>query len=357
MNSQVNIDEIDAKILTTLLRESRTTFTEIARECKISVAAVRMRYKHLWKTGIINGDIMLVNPRSLGYEYVSVIGVITAIENAEKTAEFLKSKLSIPSLMRPFGKYSVSVQLPFRNMEELSKVQRDLEANPLVKSVDVMLWTDSIIVEYPENLMIKPLIHRMDHQPMPIKESETLIDETDRKIAKILSHKSRTPFRKIAEQLSISTKSVIERYKKLRGNVLTLSSITVDLSKLGYAAGAFLIIKLTNKSKMPEVVAELLKVPNLIALVRYIGAYDLFAHVVFEDFQAYFKMTDEIRRIKHVDKIDIYVVPNFPSWPPNFFAFLLDSEITTPKTTIASCRPSPNVMVSSTDQLNHGMKP
>ncbi len=357
MDKKVDIDETDAKILTALLRESRTTFTEIARECKISVAAIRMRYKRLWKAGIIKGEVMLVNPRSLGYEYIAVIGVTTSVKNEEITAEFLKNKLSITSLMRPFGKYNISVQLPFRTMEELSQVQRDLEANPLVKSVDVILWTDSLIVEHPENLVVKPLTRKIAYEPIAVKKSDAVIDETDRKIARILAHESRTPFRKIAAELGISTKSVIERYKKLRGNVLTLSSIAVDLTKLGYPAGAFLIIKLANKSKMPEVVDELLKVPNLIALVRYIGAYDLFAHVVFEDFENYFKMTREVKRIKNIDRLDIYLVPNFPAWPPNFFTFLLDSEITAQKPTIAPCRHSPKVMVSSTDQLNHNMKP
>jgi len=51
----VKIDEIDAKILKILLSESRTSFTAIAEECKITVTAVRMRYKRLWRDGVING--------------------------------------------------------------------------------------------------------------------------------------------------------------------------------------------------------------------------------------------------------------------------------------------------------------
>jgi DNA-binding Lrp family transcriptional regulator len=81
-----------------------------------------------------------------------------------------------------------------------------------------------------------------------LKETRTSFTE----IAKILSQNSRAQFKKIAEQLNISTKTVINRYKRLRGHVLTLSTITVDLKKLGYNAIATLFMKAVNKSKILE---------------------------------------------------------------------------------------------------------
>ena len=47
LGSSTKIDQIDARIIKILLAESRTSFTDIAKECEISVSAVRMRYKHL----------------------------------------------------------------------------------------------------------------------------------------------------------------------------------------------------------------------------------------------------------------------------------------------------------------------
>jgi DNA-binding Lrp family transcriptional regulator len=51
MAHKVKIDETDAKILKIILLESRTSFTDIAAVCKITVTAVRMYYKRLWKEG------------------------------------------------------------------------------------------------------------------------------------------------------------------------------------------------------------------------------------------------------------------------------------------------------------------
>jgi DNA-binding Lrp family transcriptional regulator len=323
MPHKTDIDEIDAKILKTLLNESRTSFTEIAKDCKISVPAVRMRFKHLWKTGIINGETMLVNPHSLGYEYIAHIGITTTREDEGIVTEFLESKPYVPSVLRDFGKYNLTIQVALHNIGELSKIQRELEAHPLIKHVDSFIWDHDIVIEHPENLIIKPFSSKIEPKHIAVKEAEIKMDETDKKIAKILTQKSRTPFRQIAQQLGISTKNVIERYRKLRENVLTLSAITVDLNKLGYAGGVFVFMKLANKSMRPEVVTELLRIPNLIALFEYIGIYDLFAHVVLEDFQDYFKMADSLKRIEDIDQLDIFLVPNFPAWPLNLFAFLL----------------------------------
>jgi len=75
------------------------------------------------------------------------------------------------------------------------------------------------------------------------------IDATDRRIAKILTWNARTPFKKIAEQLNVSTKSVIQRYSKLRGSLLTLSTVTVDLRKFGYNGIANVFIKVFTRVK------------------------------------------------------------------------------------------------------------
>jgi DNA-binding Lrp family transcriptional regulator len=63
--NKAKIDEIDAKMLKMLLLESRTSFTDIAAARAITVTAVRMRYKRLWKDGVIKAK-MLSNPHCWG---------------------------------------------------------------------------------------------------------------------------------------------------------------------------------------------------------------------------------------------------------------------------------------------------
>ena len=67
------LDEIDVKILHDLLRDSRKSFSEIAKECKVSEPTIRARYKKMKNDEIILGSTVLVNPKDLGYETIASI--------------------------------------------------------------------------------------------------------------------------------------------------------------------------------------------------------------------------------------------------------------------------------------------
>jgi DNA-binding Lrp family transcriptional regulator len=332
---QVKIDEIDAKILQMLLSESRTSFTDIASQCKITVTAVRMRYKRLLKDGVINGEKMLVNPHSLGYQHIVDLGITSAIADEKEITKFLESKPCISELIGPFGNYNFMGKVAIRDLNRLHEIIEEFESNPNIKHVDAMIWAKASNVEFPLNLTIKPIKRQNPPNMKTIKtnpkQSIADLDETDKKIAKILTENSRTPFKKIATELDISSKTVIQRYKKLRENLFTLSSITVDLSKLGYKALASLYLKVSNRSKMNEIYSQLLEIPNLIVIIRLIGHYDLYCAIVLEDFEQLFEADDKIRKISGVEATTSYLTRLPPAWPLNLFSSLIDSEVMSPK--------------------------
>jgi Lrp/AsnC family transcriptional regulator for asnA, asnC and gidA len=325
--NQAKIDETDAKILKILLKDSRTSFTEIAKNCKISVGAVRMRYKRLKSAGIIKGEIMQVSPHSLGYKYVVNLGIITTIEYEKEVAEFLKSRTYRTNIVGPFGKYNVFAVAVLHNIQELTGIVEDIESHTHVKSVESMIWAEAVNMEHMENLFFNPLDKNVEKQNTKnhnkINLEEAHIDQIDREIAKTLSQNARTPFSHIAKQLGISTKNVIQRYKRLRGTVLTHSTITVDLKKLGFKAFAFLFIKVTNRSKMPQIYAQLLQIPNLAVTVRLIGPYDLNVDIFLTNFEELFDATEQIRRIPGIGLTEVWMTPVWNEWPPNLFVSLL----------------------------------
>ena len=326
----LKIDEIDATILRMLLEESRTSFTDIAKECKITVGAVRMRYKKLWQEGIINGEVTIVNPHCLGYRHIIDLGIITESENEKAVAEYLEHKQQVAQVVTHLGKYNFYAKVALSDLNKLSEIVEDLESNPKIKHVDTLIWAEAVNVEYPTNLVIKPLppSKNKNHRPAltNIDQSPMTLDELDRKIAIIVSQNSRTPFRQIAEQLGLSTKTVIQRYKKLRQTLLTRSTVTLDLNKLGYKALADLYIKVSNRSKLTEIYTQLLQIPNLIVIIRLLGDYDLYVAVALEDFNKMFEVSEQISRINGIEKPYFFLTPMIPSWPLNLFPSLLEHD-------------------------------
>jgi Lrp/AsnC family transcriptional regulator for asnA, asnC and gidA len=325
--------------LKTLLQESRTSFTKLAKECHISVGAVRMRYKRMWKDGIINGEIMLVNPHCLGYKYIVDLGISTAVENEKDVMHFLKTKLYIRHISGPLGRYNFWTKVALNDVKKLAGILGDLQTNPHIERVDAMIWAEAANVEYAENLVIGPQSEHETKKPAekpPANLDPIEMDELDKKIASTLSRSSRTPFRRIAAEVGISTKSVIQRYKRLKGNVLSLSTITVNLNNLGYGSYAMMFFKAANRSKIPEICARLVQIPNMIVMIKLIGIYDLYACVAVSDFQEYFKLMEQIRRIPGIEKTETTLTPIFPAWPLHLFPSLIESELMEPKSWIGS---------------------
>ncbi len=328
LTERLRIDETDAKILRQLLKESRTSFTDLSKICNITVGAVRMRYKKLWRIGVINGEIMQVNPQSLGYKCISDIGILSNIEDEKKVLSFLESRTYIQYVIRVYGKYNIRAKVALVDMQELAAILEDLESNELIKQVDAMIWAEVANTDHPENLVINfnngvekkqtSTPHNVPATKLPVE-----MDELDRKIAKILSQHSRTTFRKIAEQTGISTKNVIQRYRRLRGTVLTLSTVTVNLKKLGYNAHAFAFVKVANKSKVQEIYNQVLCMPNMLAATRLIGPYDLALILSLQEFQELFKFKENMRKINGVEDTEIFLGPALPTYPLNLFQTLL----------------------------------
>ena len=112
------IDETDSKILNTLLIESRTSFTELAKISGISITATIRRYNRLKKSGIICGENMHLNPLSVGYESIAEIGIMIDLADKEKAAQALSNIHSVRITTfnaSSLGKYNIYGQLEHEN--------------------------------------------------------------------------------------------------------------------------------------------------------------------------------------------------------------------------------------------------
>lgn len=310
MNSR--IDAVNAKILKILLEESRRSFTEMARSCKISVGAVRMRYNNLKKTGIINGEYMHINPKFWGYEYTVDIRLKTSLDNEEEVINLLNNKqCKYPVCIlagKNFGKTIMGLALLCK-LENLRELIEEIEADPKVKSVDTLVWAKAQDIHHPENLIIKPYIgsseEKVEPKTAPIITKEYYIDETDRQIVRMLANNSRRSFSNVAKELGISTHTVIQRYKKLRkGNVLTRSAVSVDLNKLGYKAVNISFLKLRTGIKISEIRQQLLQIPNTVLLIEHTGVYDLRIDNAVANIEDVFNISEKIHGIEGIEEVD-----------------------------------------------------
>ena len=113
------MDDKDLKIIETLQANSRTPYTEIAKELKLSEATIRKRIGELEKKGVIKKYTIDIDPEKLGFKHVTILGMDVEpqylLEAARKVAEFDEVKWVATST----GDHMIMCEIWSKNGEEL----------------------------------------------------------------------------------------------------------------------------------------------------------------------------------------------------------------------------------------------
>lgn len=91
------LDAMDRQILSSLVKDARTPFLEIARKCGVSGAAIHQRVKKLETLGIITGYTTQVKPSSLGLPICAYIDI--SISQADRLADVVSRLKKIPEVV------------------------------------------------------------------------------------------------------------------------------------------------------------------------------------------------------------------------------------------------------------------
>ena len=129
---RMNIDDIDRKILSELLRDCRRSYRAIARRAGVSVGTVLSRVRRLEKNGVVKGYAALLDQEKLGYQ-LTVLAEITVSKG--KLVEMEEAISKLPNTCAVYdvtGLTDALVIAKFRNRDELSKFTKNLLAMPFI---------------------------------------------------------------------------------------------------------------------------------------------------------------------------------------------------------------------------------
>lgn len=126
MAENYQIDNVDRKILSLLMRNARMPFLEIARMCGVSGAAIHQRVKKLEDAGVIEGSRFVVKPKALGYGVCAYIGLLLTSSN--KYLEVIDALNEVPEIVEcnfVTGDYSLIIKVFCKDNEHLMHVLVD----------------------------------------------------------------------------------------------------------------------------------------------------------------------------------------------------------------------------------------
>lgn len=121
MNFNINgLDELDIQILDILVKDSRTPYLEIARQCHVSGGTIHVRMKKMEDLGIIKGTKLIIDNSKLGYDVCCFIGIYLDKATAYLSVlEELKHINEIVELHYTTGEYSIFSKVICKSISHL----------------------------------------------------------------------------------------------------------------------------------------------------------------------------------------------------------------------------------------------
>ncbi|HKM92851.1 MAG TPA: Lrp/AsnC ligand binding domain-containing protein [Prolixibacteraceae bacterium] len=122
-NQQMNIDELDKKILKLITKNARIPFLEVARECGVSGAAIHQRVQRLLNMGIVSGSEFILCPEKLGYNTCAYMGI--HLEKASFHKEVVLQLKAIPEIVEchcTTGQYAIFVKIMTKTNKHLRQI-------------------------------------------------------------------------------------------------------------------------------------------------------------------------------------------------------------------------------------------
>lgn len=120
------LDYINKQIIKRLGEDARVSFSELAKELKISNSLVHQRVNKLLEAGIIEGYSAKLNAKNLGYKTITYTGIVTKdAKYSYSIAEKLKNFPEVLECHWVSGKYTLFVKIVAEDNEDLRTIVYD----------------------------------------------------------------------------------------------------------------------------------------------------------------------------------------------------------------------------------------
>jgi DNA-binding Lrp family transcriptional regulator len=126
------------------------------------------------------------------------------------------------------------------------------------------------------------------------------------------------PFSTIAKKLNVSPETIAKKYKEMKDDgIIFRSSITIDLSRIGYQGKIFLLITARPKQDRATILEALKKIRNIIVVTEIIGDFDILAIGPINDKNSIDMLIEEVKRVPGVKGVEITLLNDtiFPIGP------------------------------------------
>lgn len=141
MSKNLEIDNIDLKILSLLSEDAKIPYTEIAKKVYVSGGTVHVRMRKMEEMGIVKGTTLNMDYSKLGYDITAFLGVYLEKSSLyDEVVEELKKVQEVVKIHYTTGNYSIFVKIHCKDTKNLREVLHDK-----IQKIEGIVRTETII--------------------------------------------------------------------------------------------------------------------------------------------------------------------------------------------------------------------
>jgi Lrp/AsnC family leucine-responsive transcriptional regulator len=314
----------DRKILFELDKNSRSTYSQIAKATKISQETVRYRINSLLKEGVIQKFLTIINTTKLGNSYYQIMLKLQNVDEKKKEniILFLEKNSKVSWIGNLEGSYDLAFILYVENQIELQKFIQELYGKfskfIMKKTLSINLYAEF----FPRDYLIgkgRKIIQKSSYKS---HEEFIKLNKIDSSICSLLGKDARISSVDIAKKIRLSADTVAQRIKKLKKDEIILGySLVLNQEKINQSHYKILL-HLNNISKeKEEKMISLIRTNNrVIALIKTLADWDYEIDLELENINQLknftMKLTNEFSDIiRDYETLRIINMPKYNFYP------------------------------------------
>ncbi|KYK27798.1 hypothetical protein AYK20_02125 [Thermoplasmatales archaeon SG8-52-1] len=140
----MKLDNVDITILEMLKKDARISFREIARKINVSPDTISNRFERLKEKGIIVSSTVIINPKKIGYSFISRFGIDV---KPAYSSQVLEEIIKIPSVIvasKLVGKFDLISIIVVKNFQHLCELREFILEMPYVEKVETSNWINTM---------------------------------------------------------------------------------------------------------------------------------------------------------------------------------------------------------------------
>ena len=120
------LDDIDLKILSILMKDAKTPYTDIAKQLFVSSCTVHVRMKKMEEMGIIKSFNLQLNYHKLGYDITAFLGIyLNKSSQYDVVANALEAIPEVVDVHYTTGNYSMFIKIICKDTDHLRQILMD----------------------------------------------------------------------------------------------------------------------------------------------------------------------------------------------------------------------------------------